>query len=258
MPLFDQRLYCYGCRAKCIGEDPCAKGADIINCASCSRLTDEEWKHLQATYAIRSEKRASKTHIQTNEPPFSRRYPPDMLSLNEPEMTEFSGPVDESLLDTNEEGTEAVKEFRSPTGVNKQTRLTVSPGGYPHTDNQPPTDNQIPFLQQKRYLPNLILLHLNSRQLHREHLPLLLYLKLQEHKCSRVTWSNTIMLSWSACKNKKTAHGRYFHTTSPWAAVFSSSIYGRNVSKGSSPHPLQPWTWASTHMHLLAGGTGTH
>ena len=42
------------------GPDPCAYGAAIRDCPSCSQLTDEQWVHLESTFHFRSDKREKK------------------------------------------------------------------------------------------------------------------------------------------------------------------------------------------------------
>ena len=54
MPQFDSHLACFGCRAKCKGQDPCAQGAKVNQCAACSTLSEQQWTHLRESFAKRS------------------------------------------------------------------------------------------------------------------------------------------------------------------------------------------------------------
>ena len=54
MSQFDCHLACFGCRAKCKGQDPCAQGAKVNQCAASSMLSDEQWTHLRESFAKRS------------------------------------------------------------------------------------------------------------------------------------------------------------------------------------------------------------
>ena len=54
MPQFDSHLACFGCRSKCKGQDPCAQGAKVNQCAACSTLSDQQWTHLRESFAKRS------------------------------------------------------------------------------------------------------------------------------------------------------------------------------------------------------------
>ena len=58
MPQYDNHIACFGCRAKCKGQDPCAQGAEITQCAACSFLTQEQWTHLRENFAKRSASRS--------------------------------------------------------------------------------------------------------------------------------------------------------------------------------------------------------
>ena len=50
---FDSHLACSDCRAKCKGQDPCAQGASVSQCVSCSTLSEEQWIHLRESFAQR-------------------------------------------------------------------------------------------------------------------------------------------------------------------------------------------------------------
>ena len=54
MPQFDSHLACFGCRAKCKGQAPCAQGAKVNQCAACSTLSEQQWTHLRESFAKRS------------------------------------------------------------------------------------------------------------------------------------------------------------------------------------------------------------
>ena len=54
MPQFDSHLACFGCRAKCTVQDPCAQEAKVDQCVACSALSDEQWTHLHESFAKRS------------------------------------------------------------------------------------------------------------------------------------------------------------------------------------------------------------
>ena len=97
MPQFDCHGSCFGCRAKCKGQDPCAQGADTTQCSACATLTEEQWSHLRESFAKRSAYR-QKTGSQGD-------------SFEEPETEEpattsedFSR-VDDTLLDLESEDT---------------------------------------------------------------------------------------------------------------------------------------------------------
>ena len=42
MPQFDSHGSCFGCRAKCKGQDHCAQGANLDQCAPCAALSEEQ------------------------------------------------------------------------------------------------------------------------------------------------------------------------------------------------------------------------
>ena len=90
MPQFDSRLTCFGCRSKRKGQDPCAKGAKIDQCAACSALTEEQWIHLRECFSKRSSYRQrAGSHDESLEP-----------EDEEPVFTgEDLGQVDDTLLD---------------------------------------------------------------------------------------------------------------------------------------------------------------
>ena len=97
MPRCDSHSSCFGCRAKCKGQDPCAQGADTTQCSACATLTEEQWSHLRENFAKRSAYR-DKTGLQGD-------------SFEEPETEEpaltgddFSR-VDDTLLDLEPEDT---------------------------------------------------------------------------------------------------------------------------------------------------------
>ena len=54
MPQFDGHSSCFGCRVKCKGQDPCARGANTMHCSACAALTEEQWAHLRENFAMRS------------------------------------------------------------------------------------------------------------------------------------------------------------------------------------------------------------
>ena len=49
----------------CKGEDPCASGAPLEACTSCSSLTEIEWHHLGTVFQERSVKHASKNTLES-------------------------------------------------------------------------------------------------------------------------------------------------------------------------------------------------
>ena len=51
---FDAHGFCFGCRAKCKGQDSCAQGTNVNQCAPCAALSEEQWTHLRENFAKRS------------------------------------------------------------------------------------------------------------------------------------------------------------------------------------------------------------
>ena len=43
MQQFDSHGSCFDCRAKSKGQDPCAQGADVNQCAPCAALSEEQY-----------------------------------------------------------------------------------------------------------------------------------------------------------------------------------------------------------------------
>ena len=113
MPAFDKHLRCYSCRMHCKGEDPCASGAPLEACSSCSSLLEVEWHHLRTVFQEKSAKRASKNVSAEPEPD------------SEGELE--AGEIDDSILDLNTEdqltGT-GTTGYTSPTGVSALTGLS--------------------------------------------------------------------------------------------------------------------------------------
>ena len=112
MPQFDSHGSCFGCRAKCKGQDHCAQGADTTQCSACASLTEEQWSHLRESFAKTSAYR-HKTSSQGG-------------SFEEPETEELMltgedfSQVDDTLLDLEPEdsGTSAPLTGISPlTGL---------------------------------------------------------------------------------------------------------------------------------------------
>ena len=97
MPQFDSHLACFGCRSKCKGQDPCAQGAKVNQCAACSTLSDQQWTHLCESFAERSSYRhRTGSHDDNLEPETDE----------EPVFTsEELGQVDNTLLDLELEQT---------------------------------------------------------------------------------------------------------------------------------------------------------
>ena len=85
MHQFDSHGSCFGCRIKCKGQDPCAQGADTMQCSTCASLT-ELWSHLRESLANRSAYR-QKTRLQGD-------------SFEEPE-TEEPAPTSEDFSRVN-------------------------------------------------------------------------------------------------------------------------------------------------------------
>ena len=107
MPAFDKHLRCYSCRMHCKGEDPCASGAPLEACSSCSSLSEVEWNHLRTVFQERSAKHASKNVPAGPEP--DDDYPE-------------AGEIDDSILDLNSE--DSSTEYVSPTGVSAPAGLS--------------------------------------------------------------------------------------------------------------------------------------
>ena len=107
MPAFDKHMRCYGCRMHCKGEDPCASGAPLEACSSCSSLSEVEWNHLRTVFQERSAKRASKNIPADPEP-----------DEEDPE----AGEIDDSILDLNPE--DSGTGYVSPTGVSAPAGLS--------------------------------------------------------------------------------------------------------------------------------------
>ena len=102
MPAFDKHLRYYSCRMHCKGKDPCASGAPLEACSSCSSIIEVQWHHLRTVFQERSVKRASKN------------IPADSESDSEGESE--SGEIDDSILDLNTED--------QPTGTTGYTSTT--------------------------------------------------------------------------------------------------------------------------------------
>ena len=108
MPQFDSHLTCFGCRTKRKGQDPCAKGAKIDQCAACSTLTKEQWIHLRECFSKRSSYRQRSSSQDENLEPETDE---------EPVFTgEDLGQVDDTLLDLEPEQTGKIL-HRSPALV---------------------------------------------------------------------------------------------------------------------------------------------
>ena len=115
MPQFDSHGSCFGCRAKCNGQDPCAQGADSTQCSECASLSEEQWSHLRESFAKRSAYK-HKTGLQGD-------------SFEEPETEEPSltdedfSKVDDTLLDLELEGSSASAPL---TGISPLTSLPAA------------------------------------------------------------------------------------------------------------------------------------
>ena len=103
MPQFDSHGSCFGCRAKCKGQDPCAQGANVSQCTPCAALSEGQWTHLRENFAKRSAYRSrtgsrdnSFEEFDTDEPVFTgkdlSRVDDTILDL-EPEQSGTSAPV---------------------------------------------------------------------------------------------------------------------------------------------------------------------
>ena len=99
----------------CKGEDPCASGAPLEACSSCSSLTEVEWNHLRTVFQERSAKRAAKNLPADPDPD---------NSIDEPE----TGEIDDSILDLNTDEVQhtlaGAAGYTSPTGVSAPTGLS--------------------------------------------------------------------------------------------------------------------------------------
>ena len=112
MPQFDSHLTCFGCRTKCKGQDPCAKGAKIDQCAACSTLTEEQWIHLRECFSKRSSYcQRSGSQDENLEPETDE----------EPVFTgEDLGQVDDTLLDLEPEQTGNIAPVTGISPLNNQ------------------------------------------------------------------------------------------------------------------------------------------
>ena len=124
MPQFDSHISCFGCRAKCRGQDPCAQGADATQCAACANLTEEQWSQLRETFNRRSSyrnKASSQPQDETEE-----------LDL-EPEFTgeDLSRAIDESILDAPENS----ETLQLPTGISPLSGHFSTPAAPSYLNN---------------------------------------------------------------------------------------------------------------------------
>ena len=95
MPQFDTHGSCFGCRAKCKGQDSCAQGANVNQCTPCAALSEEQWTHLRENFAKRSAYR-SRTGSRDNS--FEE------FDADEPVFTgEDLSRVDDTILDLEPE-----------------------------------------------------------------------------------------------------------------------------------------------------------
>ena len=103
MPQFDSHGSCFGCRAKCKGQDPYAQGANVDQCAPCAALSGKQWTHLRENFAKRSAYRSrtssrdnSFEELDTDKPVFTdkdlSRVDDTILDL-EPEQSSSTAPV---------------------------------------------------------------------------------------------------------------------------------------------------------------------
>ena len=122
MPQFDSHITCFGCRSKRKGQDPCAKGAKIDQCAACSALTEEQWIHLRECFSKRSSYRQrAGSHDESLEP-----------EDEEPVFTgEDLGQVDDTLLDLDAEQTGNIAPVTGISPLNTQTSSASVPGSGP-------------------------------------------------------------------------------------------------------------------------------
>ena len=113
MPQYDTHLSCFGCRAKCKGQDPCAQGANATQCSACASLSQEQWAQLRETFNKRSAYRG-RTGSQHEEE--TEELGPDFTG-------EELAPVDDSLLDTEPE---FAGPLDLPTGISPLISNTAS------------------------------------------------------------------------------------------------------------------------------------
>ena len=103
MQQFDTPVSCFGCRANCKGQDPCAQRANVDQCAPCAALCEEQWTHLRENFAKRSAYRSrtgsrdnSFEEFDTDEPVFTgedlSQVDDTILDL-EPEQSGSTAPV---------------------------------------------------------------------------------------------------------------------------------------------------------------------
>ena len=110
---FDSHLACFGCRAKCKGQDPCAQGTKVNQCSACSTLSEQQWTHLHESFA----KRSSYCHRTGSHD--------DNLEPETDEETVFTGEelsqVDDTLLDFEPEQTGNIALVTGISPLNTQT-----------------------------------------------------------------------------------------------------------------------------------------
>ena len=112
MPQSDSHLTCFGCRTKCKGQDPCAKGAKVDQCAACSTLTEEQWIPLCECFSKRSSYRQRSGSQDENLEPETDE---------EPAFTgEDLGQVDDTLLDLEPEQTGNIAPVTGISPLNNQ------------------------------------------------------------------------------------------------------------------------------------------
>ena len=132
MPQFDSHLSCFGCRAKCKGQDPCAQGAKVNQCAACSALSEEQWTHLRESFAKRSSYRNRSGSQDDNIEPETDKEPvftgeelsqvDDTLLDLEPEQTGSMAPVTGiSPLNNPSSASLPVMSFPASTGLVQQS-----------------------------------------------------------------------------------------------------------------------------------------
>ena len=119
MPQFDSHLACFACRAKCKGQDPCAQGAKVNQCAACSTLSEQQWTHLRESFA----KRSSYHHCTGSHD--------DNLELETDEELVFTseelGQVDDTLLDLEPEQIGNIAPVTGISPLNTQTSSASLP-----------------------------------------------------------------------------------------------------------------------------------
>ena len=149
MPQFDSHGSCFGCRAKCKGLDPCAQGADTMQCSACASLTEEQWSHLRENFAKRSAYRHrtgsqgdSFEELETEDDTLLDLEPEDsgtsapltgispLTSLpaalpaqNVPATSFTMGPVQQSMTDSS-------ALFRAPHPLSQTVTQDIPPSGY--------------------------------------------------------------------------------------------------------------------------------